>query len=193
MDQSGPINDEIWRDFDRQLRTYVRGRVDPQWVDDVVGNILIRLVKNRDALETADNPAAYVQRVSANMVTDHYRRRAAERRALAQIEADAETLAADAPPADDDAHRAISACMHPFIQNLPAPYRDALTLTEIEQLTQKQAARRLNLSLSGLKSRVQRGRSLLKRDLTRCCQIEIDRRGQVIDFEPNPDRSGTAC
>jgi RNA polymerase sigma-70 factor (ECF subfamily) len=37
-----------------------------------------------------------------------------------------------------------------------------LTLTELEGLTQKQAAEMIGISLSGMKSRVQRGRQKLR-------------------------------
>ena len=48
---------------------------------------------------------------------------------------------------------------------------------ELEGLTQQTAAKRMGLSLSGMKSRVQRGRARLKQMLDDCCLIELDRRG----------------
>ena len=73
------ISATSWQSFEKQLRTYVRSRVDSQYVDDVVGNILLRLVQHTDALKAAKNPAAFVQRSAINAVTDHYRRHATER------------------------------------------------------------------------------------------------------------------
>lgn len=179
------IGSEIWLRFEKQLRTYVRGRVDPAWVEDVVGSILVRLVKNSKTLANADNPAAYVQRVSKNMVTDHCRRRGAEQRALAEVEAHATT---ETDPDDtDEAELAITRCMAPFIEQLPRAYRDTLVLTELNQLPQKEAAMQLGLSLSGLKSRVQRGRAQLKRAVINCCSVEIDRRGGIVDYEKRLD------
>ena len=193
MSSTSPISDSSWRNFEKQLRAYVRSRVDPQWVDDIVGNVLMRLVQNSQALQSADNPSAYVKRVCINAVTDHYRRRAVERRALAEIGAEQELVTESDRPADDMAQAGLSRCMFPFIEQLPGPYCAALTLTEIEQLTQKQAAERLGLSVSGLKSRVQRGRAMLKDAITMCCAVEIDRRGGVMDFERRADDCGSGC
>ncbi len=187
------ISQASWQDFEKQLRTYVRGRVDPVWVDDIVSNILLRLVKNSDALQAADSPAAYVQRVSSNAVTDYYRRKAAEYRAFAEFKAAAKIDAQRDVAAGDAALSELSRCLFPFIEDLPKKYCDALTLTEIEQLSQKQAAERLGLSLSGLKSRVQRGRALLKRAVTHCCLVEIDRRGGVVDYTPRQGDCGKDC
>ncbi|MCP4660150.1 MAG: hypothetical protein GY856_32515 [bacterium] len=58
--------------------------------------------------------------------------------------------------------REAAACLRPMIASLPAPYREALVQVELEGSTHRPAAERLGLSVSGMKSRVQRGRSSLK-------------------------------
>jgi RNA polymerase sigma-70 factor (ECF subfamily) len=77
----------------------------------------------------------------------------------------------------------LAGCVRPMIQQLSQDYRDAITLVEIEGLTQQAAAKQMGISLSGMKSRVQRGRKQLKRMLEECCVIQLDRRGGVTDFE----------
>jgi RNA polymerase sigma-70 factor (ECF subfamily) len=42
----------------------------------------------------------------------------------------------------------------------------------------------MGVSLSGMKSRVQRGRALLKRMVEDCCTIALDARGKIIGCEP---------
>ncbi len=75
-----------------------------------------------------------------------------------------------------------------MIRSLPEGYREAVRLAEIEGLPQQEVADRLGLSLSGAKSRIQRGRVLLKDALEGCCRFEIDGRGNVMDCDPKPDR-----
>jgi hypothetical protein len=65
---------------------------------------------------------------------------------------------------------------------LPPRYRDALILTEWQGMSQDELAKKVGLSVSGAKSRVQRARSQLKQLLLDCCRFEIDRRGNVIDY-----------
>ncbi|WP_220448470.1 sigma factor-like helix-turn-helix DNA-binding protein [Nonomuraea mesophila] len=50
---------------------------------------------------------------------------------------------------------------------------------EYEGLTQSEAARRLGISVSGMKSRVQRARGRLRELLTGCCAVAMDARGAV--------------
>ena len=179
-----PLAAAGWPAVTTRLGAYVRRRVEPRAVDDVVGDIMLRLVRHRAALNAATNPAAWMLRVAASAVADYHRRRAVEQRALA--DAAAEVALSDATTlsetADGSAARELARCLVPMIRALPAPYDEALMLTEIEGLTQAAAARRLGLSASGMKSRVQRARAKLKQALLRCCAIEVDRRGGVVDY-----------
>ena len=43
------------------------------------------------------------------------------------------------------------------------------------------------LSLPGAKSRIQRGRKLLMEKLLDCCHIDLDRRGNVLDWTKRKD------
>jgi SAM-dependent methyltransferase len=73
---------------------------------------------------------------------------------------------------------------------LPETYRHAITLVELEGLTQAEAARMIGVSLSGMKSRVQRGRRLMRAMFEECCHLTIDVRGRVIEAE---QRNGPSC
>lgn len=78
-----------------------------------------------------------------------------------------------------------------MIARLSDEYREAMMLVEIEGLTQAAAAKRLRLSVSGMKSQVQRGRHKLKRMLEECCVIQLDPRRSsthyaVRDPQSNP-------
>jgi RNA polymerase sigma-70 factor (ECF subfamily) len=76
-----------------------------------------------------------------------------------------------------------------MIQMLPDNYREAVILSEIKGLTQKEVARVQGTSLSGAKSRVQRGRAQLKEMLAECCRLEFDHSGRLYNYE----RKGKSC
>ena len=69
-----------------------------------------------------------------------------------------------------------------MIERLSGEYRQAVILVDLEGLAQHEAAAQLGLSLSGMKSRVQRGRRQLKGMLEACCTIELDQRRGVLDY-----------
>jgi RNA polymerase sigma-70 factor (ECF subfamily) len=70
------------------------------------------------------------------------------------------------------------------VSRLPSPYREAITLTELRGLTQKDAAEKVGVSVSGMKSRVQRGRERIRDLFDQCCKISVDRRGKVVECAP---------
>ena len=94
-----------------------------------------------------------------------------------------ELIDEDTREEDNRAQRELARCLLPLLDELPEPYREALRLTEFDGVTQREVASRLGLSLPGAKSRVQRARKMLREILLKCCQVELDRRGGVVDYE----------
>ncbi|MYG20571.1 MAG: sigma-70 family RNA polymerase sigma factor [Gemmatimonadales bacterium] len=174
-----------WSEFQRRMRRYVSGRVESAWADDVTGDIFLRLLQRQDSLAEARDPLAWTYRVAANVIADHHRRRSVERRTLKQLGAEAQAPDPGLNGSDHEAlRRDLEACLLPFALDLPPKYAEALLLTYFRGLSQVEAAQRLELSVSGMKSRVQRARAMLRRQLMDCCDFEMDRRGGVIDMRP---------
>jgi RNA polymerase sigma-70 factor (ECF subfamily) len=74
-------------------------------------------------------------------------------------------------------------CVKPFINKLPGEYKEALLLTEFQDISQKELAEKLNISYSGAKSRVQRGRAKLKEIILDCCAYQSDVYGNLMEAE----------
>jgi RNA polymerase sigma-70 factor (ECF subfamily) len=163
-----------------QIRPFVERRVAPADVDDVMQEILQRVHGGVDTLDDETRFAAWLHRVARNTIADHHRsagRRDAKHDAFAaEWRDDAEEQA--------DAAVSLSAFVRAFVDMLPTPYREALHLTEIDGLTMREAAEREGISASGMKSRVQRGRRLLRELFEACCEIALDARGRVVEYTP---------
>src|SRR5439155_17538287 len=97
----------------------------------------------------------------------------------------ADSRSNDERPAAD----ALAQCLTIFVARLPSPYREAITLVELEGVTIKAAAELAGVSISGMKSRVQRGRAQLRRMLEACCEIAVDARGAVTEVTPRETRA----
>ena len=81
------------------------------------------------------------------------------------------------------AGRELAHCLRPMLSRLPDHYREAVTLIDLDGLSQQDAAAQAGLSLSGMKSRVQRGRRALEQVMHDCCCIETDAGGRVMDYQ----------
>jgi RNA polymerase sigma-70 factor (ECF subfamily) len=135
-----------------------------------------------------DRFAAWMFQVARNAITDVGRKRA---RAPLELGDAAEELPAE-PEADDrQAADALAGCVSLFVAQLPSPYREAITLVELEGRTAREAAEMVGISVSGMKSRVQRGRAQLRAMFERCCEIAVDVRGKPIDYAPRPQPACT--
>jgi RNA polymerase sigma-70 factor (ECF subfamily) len=163
-----------------QIRPFVARRVAPADVDDVMQEILQRVHSGVDALDDDTRFVAWLHRVARNVIVDHHRR--AGRREVRHDAFAAEWR--DDADERDDAFASLAIFVRAFVGMLPAPYREALTLTEIDGLTMREAAEREQVSISGMKSRVQRGRRLLRELFEACCEIALDARGRVVDYAP---------
>lgn len=182
-------NDERvqWHEWRSALLRFVTARVsDPAAAEDIVHDVLLRAHAHFAELREGDRLAAWLHRIARNAIVDHYR----TRRPAEPIPAD---LVDESGPAANDLRRQLSKCLVPLIEHLPEGQRDAVLLSEIEGLRQQDVAQRLGLSLSGAKSRVQRGRARLGVMLEACCRIETDGRGGVVDFERRPTSPFPAC
>jgi RNA polymerase sigma-70 factor (ECF subfamily) len=170
----------LWSELRTRLLSFLRRRVaTPEDAEDLLQEVFTRIHENASTLGEVESVTGWVYRTAGNAVTDYYRRRGAFARAT-------EALAKVAVSEDRDstAEEELAQCLRPLIATLPQSYEKALELTEIEGKTQREAAETLGLSVSGMKSRVQRGRAKLKEVLLDCCHVEIDRRGGVVGYEP---------
>ena len=66
---------------------------------------------------------------------------------------------------------------------------EALCLTELGGMSQKDYAKKTGISYSGAKSRVQRAKLKLKDLLMKCCHYQFDKYGTVIGIYP----AGCCC
>ncbi len=183
--------EELWQELHDGLRAFIAKRVNDQaHADDILQEVFVRVHRQIDSVKDPQRLVSWVYQITRNAIIDHYRKPGREREVPAGLSSELEVL--HDPPVrselihDGDAaepHAELACCLRPMIERLPADYRDAITLVEINGLTQQAAADQMGMSLSGMKSRVQRGRKQLKQMLDDCCLIELDRRGAVVDFE----------
>lgn len=142
-------------------------------------DVLVRVQRGLPALRDEERFTSWLFQVARNSVAEHIRARA--RHPLPDRELD-DDQPATTDDDDREAARALSACVSMFVAQLPSPYREAVTLVELEGLTAREAAEVAGISVSGMKSRVQRGRAQLRKLFDACCEIAVDARGKVTAF-----------
>jgi RNA polymerase sigma-70 factor (ECF subfamily) len=176
--------ESIWDALAGQVRSYIRSRVhDHAAAEDLLQEVFLRIHRKLPSLRASERVEAWVWRIVRNAILDHFRRSRPTNPLRETVE-----LTAEVPEDLPD----LSPCVRRFVQQLEPAYRDALLLTEWEGLTQHDMGKRLGLSPSGAKSRVQRARDQLKHLLLGCCRLELDRRGNIIEMTPRKTKSSAA-
>jgi RNA polymerase sigma-70 factor, ECF subfamily len=177
----GPEARGAWKELEQKLRPYLARRVaSPTDIDDLLQDIFVRMHQGLTELRDEERFGGWVYRIANSAVVD----RARQRSRAPQTGPEHDVAAIDLPEtSEDDLQADLGECVALFVSRLPSPYREAVTLTELQGLTQRDAAEMLDISLSGLKSRVQRGREKIRHMFEECCQISVDCRGRVIECE----------
>lgn len=171
----------MWAEFAGRLRSFVARRVPPGIEpDDVVQEVFLRVMRHLPSLREAGRIEAWLFQIARNTLHDamRARQRRDSRNDALEIDVPDDRGAEDVRAAKAE----LAACLTPMVARLGEPYRQAIELTSVHGLTQAEAAKRAGVSVSGMKSRVQRAREQLKGMLLRCCEVDVDRRRGVAEF-----------
>jgi RNA polymerase sigma-70 factor, ECF subfamily len=177
------MSEKVWQEYHSKLRAFIRSRIiDDTATDDILQNVFLKMHIGLASLKDNTKLQSWLYQIARNAVVDYYRSQRPTIELPDQLQ----------QPEIDNGEKItqeLSECLRPMIQLLPETYREAVILSELHGLSQKEVASRQGTSLSGAKSRVQRGRALLKNMLSECCQLEFDHSGRLCDYE----RKGGTC
>ncbi|NTW05832.1 MAG: RNA polymerase sigma factor SigZ [Peptococcaceae bacterium] len=169
---------KIWEEFSMPLKAFVSKRVsNPQDVEDILQDIFIKISCNADSLLDDTKIHPWIYQITRNTITDHYRKN--RNIEFSELPDDL----ANENDEDLSMNKELSPCLNTIIDSLPEKYKEVVILAEFNSMTQKEISEKTGLSLSGVKSRVQRSRKILKTRLLDCCNLEFDRIGNVIDYK----------
>ncbi|MCK9259846.1 MAG: RNA polymerase sigma factor SigZ [Azoarcus sp.] len=170
---------DAWTTHGHELIRFVSGRIaNADEARDLVQEVFLRAMLHDRGLCGIDNPRAWLFHVARNLLIDRYR---LTKEQIPLDDADYAT-----PDESDQAVESLSACLPRALAELAPEDREALTLCDIEGLSQQAYAAHLGLTLPAAKSRVQRARKRLKAQLVTACQVRFDEAGQVCCFVPRP-------
>jgi RNA polymerase sigma-70 factor (ECF subfamily) len=167
------------------LYRFVLKRVhDEAAAEDIVQDVIFKAYTRRGTLKEPSKLQPWLYQITRNAIIDYFR----AQKSLIAVSDD--LLHDDTPELENSARMELARCLLPMLDELPVLYRQAVKLAEFEGATQREVASRLGLSLSGAKSRVQRGRKKLRETLLKCCLVELDSRGGVMNFESQEGCNG---
>ncbi len=176
----------IWNMFCCKLKPFIcKWGVDSYVADDIIQEVFLKIHKNIDTLRDDSKVHSWVLQITKNCVIDYLREHKLRFEDIERIELeDSKTPDTIRDKNERDPENEIISGLHELIGSLPEKYAKALLMVEYQGMSQIELARKLKISPSGAKSRVQRARNMVKDRLMNCCHYEFDKYGTVIGVHP---------
>jgi len=165
---------QIHKEYSAKLFRFISSRVkDPAISKDLLQETFVSVHLKIESLLDENKLKSWLFSIANNTINDYYRKNKKSNQAL---EIDDEKLAEEETK---DKH-SFQDCLLPHIKNLPPLYKEAVYLSDIKGLKQTAVAARLGISISGAKSRIQRGRKLIQEGYMNCCDYKMDDKGYLV-------------
>lgn len=179
-------SDKLWKDYYFNLLSFIRKRVTTNEIaEDILQDVFLKVHTRLNTLADTERIESWLYQITRNTIIDYHRVHKRFEPLLSDVLVDKHS--------NERVWRKLEPCLKTMIWNLPESYRDAVHLSEIQEVPLKEVAIHQSISLSGAKSRVQRGRKRLKEMFLECCDFEFNRMGELVDFTPKDNSSHKLC
>ncbi|MDN6280646.1 MAG: sigma-70 family RNA polymerase sigma factor [Psychroflexus sp.] len=160
---------DIWNDYSSEMYFFCLKKVQNEDIaKEVLQNTFFKIHDKLNQLKSPSQVRSWAFQILRNEIINYYRQ--------------------DLPKDDHTELSALSSddfkeqfcCFERFIDELPTHYKTAITLVYIKGHQQAEAAEIIGISLSNLKARVRRAKSILKKRFNECCQFSFNDKGELI-------------
>ncbi len=166
----------VWNEFRTELLYYIRTKVNDEYdAEDILQEVFLKIQKNVDRLADLSFLKAWLYRVTNNTIIDYYRKNDV----LVPLD---DFMEQPVERETENMNDEISTCLKALLSGLPDQDREPLELYILYNSKHREIAEKLGLSVSGSKSRVQRAKNKLRKLLSSCCELEFDRRGNIVEY-----------
>ena len=169
--------EKIWKSWHQELRAFILKRVgDSGTADDILQEVFLKYMSSGSTLNDPSKTRPWLYQVTRNLITDHFRE-TMRKNQFQKNQNETETGQWNVNEGF------IKNCVLPSLTELPEKYKATLDAVFLSGQHQIELAQQSGISYSGVKSRIQRGKSLLKTLVAQKCHPETDRYGNIIGFE----------
>lgn len=168
---------QIINDFYNHLKKYLTRKIkNNELAEDIVQEVMLKVVCAHQKNLQIKNLKAWLYQIARNTLIDYYRKNAKI------IQENDDHLKDSLYYLQEESFSPIDYLI-PMIKFLPEKYGIPLMMSDIDNISQLDIAKKLNLSLSATKMRIQRARKMLYNLFIECCDIEYTKRGDFSHCE----------
>lgn len=149
----------LWINHEDAIKKYVLKYTKNEiTTEDLAQDILLKVHNSCCSNKEIKNIRSWLFQIAHNRIMDFFK----------QTKKACNSMLIDSVDDEGNIYKELSFYIEPLISFLPRTYGVPLQMADIEGLKQQVIANKLNLSLTATKSRVQRARKLLKKEITTC-------------------------
>jgi RNA polymerase sigma-70 factor (ECF subfamily) len=176
---------QAYQEFQPKILNYLSRLMGPNEAEDITQEVFEKVSRKLDTFKGESKFSTWLYRIATNAAFDRLRssslKHASQNTPLETI-ADTEDRNVwngqrEATTDQNVIRKEMSACVREYIDKLPADYRTALILSEIEGFKNKEIADILQISLENVKIRLHRARAGLKKELDNGCDFYQNEQG----------------
>ncbi len=165
---------QLWLSYKEGIKYYILKKVKDEFVaNDLSHDVLMKVYNSCCSENKILNIRSWLFQIAHNTVVDYMKK--------------TKKITNNIPELFDEneinSYQGADTFVNPLLQLIPEKYAIPLKLSDLEGLKQAEVAKKLNLSLTATKSRIQRSRKLLKEKIIECFDLELDDKGKPISFE----------
>jgi RNA polymerase sigma-70 factor (ECF subfamily) len=169
---------EIWEEYKSSLFSYIKKRVtDEDDAKDILQDVLLKSYQYCSNGKTVLYLKSWLYKITQNTIIDfHKKNNKNTSLTLDIIETHNEkSIIGEA-----------SDYIKALLKLLPNDYAVPLYMSDIDGIDQKDIAKKLGLTLSNTKTRIQRARTKLKERFLECCIVSFGENGEMVSFDIKP-------
>ncbi len=164
----------LWSDYKNALKFYILKKVKNEEIaNDLSHEVLMKVYNSCCSGTEIKNVRSWMFQIAHNTTIDYFKKQGKFTNEVPEVIEEAST----------NSYQEAENFINPLIQLLPEKYAIPLRLSDIEELNQAHVAKKIGLSLTATKSRIQRARKLLKEKIIECSNLELDENGNLISLE----------
>ena len=168
----------IYIKFNSDLLKFIKSKIDnKQDAEDILQNVYIKIDKSLGKLNDESKIKSWIFTITRNTIFDFYKKKQKH-----PYELNDDILNVIEKDDNNNYLSEMTGCISHMLKELPGNYSEALKIVYLEWKSQKELSEKLWISIPWAKSRIQRGRRILKENFIKCCKPEYNKNWNIIDL-----------
>lgn len=163
----------LWLEYKNGIKYYIFKKIkNEDLANELSHQILMKVYNSCCSGNEIKNIRSWMFQIAHNTVVDYLKKENKYTNEIIEI-LDTEEI---------NAYKEAAELVSPILKLLPEKYRTPLQLSDIDGLKQFEVSKKINLSLTATKSRIQRARILLKEKIMDCCIFDVNEKGSLVSI-----------